>query len=350
MKISRDQLDAAVRDGMLSADQSRALWDFLSRSARDTPSLRAPHILYYLGGLLAMASMTLLVPLSWSRFGGWGLFAIAMTYALLGLWLTERFMRRARLRIPAGITAAFTVVLVPLGIFGLQSAAGLWPPDRDYRDFHVLIDWRWLLMELGTLAVGAALLRRYRLPFLVMPIAITLWYTSMDLGFYFARDRAPTQVVSGISVAFGLAMVAVGLWLDLGRGSGQADAESRSGDFAFWLYMVGVLSFWVALPILLWESPIGRFLFLCINLTMIALGTVLSRRVFVVFGALGTAGYVFNLTSSLFLGAALPLVLALVGLGIVYLGVLWQRHEREISERLRALLPAPWRQTLAHRG
>jgi hypothetical protein len=30
-------------------------------------------------------------------------------------------------------------------------------------------------MELATLANGMVMLRRYRLPFLVMPIAVTLW-------------------------------------------------------------------------------------------------------------------------------------------------------------------------------
>jgi hypothetical protein len=70
--------------------------------------------------------------------------------------------------------AAFVVALTPLAIYGLQVALGAWPEGMDYRDYHRLIDWRWLLMELGTLAVGAVMLWRYPLPFLVMPVAVTL--------------------------------------------------------------------------------------------------------------------------------------------------------------------------------
>ncbi len=60
-------------------------------------------------------------------------------------------------------------------------ALGFWAEGRVYRDYHTLVDWRWMLMELATLATGAALLWRYRLPFMVMPLALTFWYMSMDL-------------------------------------------------------------------------------------------------------------------------------------------------------------------------
>ena len=103
--------------------------------------------------------------------------------------LTEYFLDRG-LPIPAGITAAFVVVLTPLAVYGLQAALGWWAEGLAYREYHTHIDWRWLLMELATLACGAVMLWRYRLPFLVMPIAITLWYMSMDLTpFLFGPGR-----------------------------------------------------------------------------------------------------------------------------------------------------------------
>src|SRR2546427_11042050 len=71
--------------------------------------------------------------------------------------------------------------LSPRAIFGAQMALGYWGENKPYRDFHVFIDWRWIMMELGTLAIGAILLWRYRFPFMLMPIAVTLWYMSMDL-------------------------------------------------------------------------------------------------------------------------------------------------------------------------
>src|SRR5690606_7462953 len=113
----------------------------------------------------------------WERYGGWGLLAISIAYGLLGIGLTEYLLKR-RLRIPAGILAAFTVALTPLAVYALQVALGVWPDATPYRDYHAYVKWHWILMEFATLAVGAILFYRYRLPFLLMPVAVTLWYMS----------------------------------------------------------------------------------------------------------------------------------------------------------------------------
>ena len=74
--------------------------------------------------------------------------------------------------------AKFAIVMVPLAVYGAQEYFGCWPPSIGktlaYRDYHTHIDWRWLMMELSTLAAGALALYRYRLPFMVMPVAVTL--------------------------------------------------------------------------------------------------------------------------------------------------------------------------------
>lgn len=69
-------------------------------------------------------------------------------------------------------------MLTPLAIYGFQMEyQWRWWSEADelaFRDYHYLIDWRWQLMELATLLGGTFLLWRYRLPFLTMPIAVTL--------------------------------------------------------------------------------------------------------------------------------------------------------------------------------
>ncbi len=45
------------------------------------------HVLYYLGGLVAIAAMTVLMNIGWTQFGGWGLVALACSYAVIGLYL-----------------------------------------------------------------------------------------------------------------------------------------------------------------------------------------------------------------------------------------------------------------------
>lgn len=343
MNLTRTHLEEAARQGVLAPAQVDALWAFLTERAANTPSFRFTHVLYYLGGLIAIGAMTLFMTLGWERFGGWGLFFIALAYAAAGLWLTGFLLDRQRLPIPAGIAAAFVVALTPLAIYGLQAALGLWAEGRAYREYHTHIDWRWVLMELATLAVGAVMLWRYRLPFLVMPVAVTLWYMSMDLTpFLFGDEDAGWELRKFVSLWFGLAMVLLAFWVDI--------RTRRDKDYPFWFYVFGVLTFWGGLSLMSSDSELGKFIYLCINLLMIVVGATLSRRVFAVFGGLGAAGYVGHLAYEVFKESMVfPFVLTAIGLGVVYLGILWQRHEQGISSRLRALLPLPMRELVARR-
>lgn len=333
MRVTRTHFDDAAGSGLISPAQAEQLWSFLLERGADTPSFRATHILYYLGGLTAIGAMTLFVTLGWERLGGWGLLATALAYAGAGVALTEYFLRRGNALIPAGLTAAFAVALTPLAVYGAQVALGAWPEGRVYREYHTLIDWRWLMMELATLACGAVMLWRYRLPFLVMPLAVTLWYLSMDLTPFLYGDAAASwEQRQWVSLWVGLAMIALAVAVDLRR--------RPEGDHAFWLHLFGVLAFWGGLSLMKSDSELGKFGYLCINLVMIAAGAVLSRRVYAVFGGLGVAGYLGHLAYHVFRDSLLfPFALTLIGLGVVALGLLWQRHEGVIARRLRAALP-----------
>ena len=343
MNINRALLDSAAERGLIRPDQVEMLWAFFSEHLEDTPSFRFTHVLYYLGGLIAIGAMTLFMTLGWEEFGGWGLFFIALAYAAVGVLLTEYLLKRLKLPIPAGIGAAFVVALIPLAIYGLQAGLGLWAEGRSYREYHTYIDWRWILMELGTLATGAVMLWRYRLPFLMMPVAVTLWYMSMDLTpFLFGQADADWELRKLVSLWFGLLMVLLAFWVDV--------RTRHEKDYPFWLYLFGVLAFWCGLSLMQSDSELNKFIYLCINLFMIVVGSILTRRVFAVFGGLGSAGYVGHLAYEVFEDSMVfPFVLTAIGLGVIYLGILWQRHEQSISLRLRGLLPIQLQELIERR-
>ncbi|HOO86868.1 MAG TPA: hypothetical protein PK442_04140, partial [Synergistales bacterium] len=94
MIIGRDDLRSAAKKGILSEEQADSLWDFLSEEMREVPSFRMAHILYYLGGLIAIGAMTLFMNRGWELFGGWGIFAISLAYALVGLFFLAYFMKK----------------------------------------------------------------------------------------------------------------------------------------------------------------------------------------------------------------------------------------------------------------
>lgn len=350
MRITRKHLHDAAAGGVLSTHQAEALWEFLAQREGDTPSFRPSHILYYFGGMIAIGAMTLFITLGWQQFGGPGLLCISLAYIALAVMLTEVLLHRRGLPVPAGITGALAVALVPLAVYALQHTLGQWPPNAlredTYRAYHQYIDWRWLLMELATLAAGVAALWRYRLAFMVMPLAVTLWYMSMDLvpmllggesGHFFSDTG------KRISTVFGLGMTLVAFRVDL--------RSSPERDFAFWLYVFGVIAFWGGLTSMDSHSELGKLAYCGVNVLLIAVGAALSRRVFAVFGGIGVALYLGHLSHTVFRDSLLfPVALSGIGFGVIWLGVKWQRHEAAIGRWGRAFLPAGARAFLESRA
>ncbi len=224
MKITQRQLEQAVSKQILSQQQAEALVDFLKQQPVTGPVFDFTHLLYYLGGMIAIGAMSLFMNLGWEAFGGWGIVGISFAYMLAGFMLMTVFQRKGY-GIPAGICAVFVVVLVPLLIYGLQLALGVWPEGEVYLQYRGGAHWHWLSLELGALVAGLVMLWRYRYPFLVMPLAITLWLLIMDSMAMLTGDRFDSALSSQVSMWGGLAMVLMALWIDM--------RTRQSFDYAF---------------------------------------------------------------------------------------------------------------------
>lgn len=338
MDVTKKQLEDAVKENIISSEQANELFEFLLAQSQDTPKFTFTHVLYYMGGFIAIGAMTLFMTLGWESFGGAGIVLISVIYAAAGLKITSSLAARG-LSIPAGICATFVVCLTPLTIYGLQQWLGVWPDDSVYRDYHRYIQWHWLYMELGTLAVGSIVAWRYKYPFLIMPIAVTLWYITMDITAMISEGDLTWELRSLVSTYTGLLMISLAVWIDI--------RSKRKVDYAFWIYIFGVMAFWGGLSSQNSDSELSKFIYFCINLLMIGVGVILTRRVFVIFGALGSCGYLGYLASDVFRDSWLfPIALTVIGLSIIYLGILWQKHERVITEKSRKLLPRQLREML----
>lgn len=338
MDVTQKKLESAAEKNIISPEQAEALYEFLAAQSQNTPKFTLTHVLYYLGGLIAIGAMTLFMNLGWESFGGAGIVLISAIYAVIGLKLTNIFSVKG-LAIPAGICATFVVCLTPLAIYGLQQWLGLWPDDTAYRDYHRYIKWHWLYMELGTLAIGVILAWKYKYPFLVMPIAVTLWYMTMDITAMISGGDNTWELRKLVSLYTGLLMTGLAFWVDI--------RSRHTADYAFWIYILGVMAFWGGLSLQHSDSELSKFIYFCINVLMIGVGAVLIRRVFVVFGAIGGFIYLGHLASDVFEDSWLfPIALSAIGLGIVYLGVLWQKYEQIVTKKLRSFLPIPLRELL----
>ena len=105
-------------------------------------------------------------------------------------------------------------------------------------------------------------------------------------------------------------------------------------------------AFWGGLSSMSSDSEVGKFIYFLINVAMLMFGAVIGRRVYTVFGVLGIAGYLGHLSYKVFKDSLVfPVALMLIGLGVVWLGVIWQRHEAAIDSALQRWLPERLRRT-----
>ena len=348
MRISKQTLEKAADKGLITPQQVDDLLVFLNQQSLENnashntlgsvdtrmqrPKLSPSNMLYYLGGCVAIGAMTLFMNLGWERFGGEGLSAIALLYAVVGLALTA-YLKKKSLPVPAGIMAALAVAMVPLFVYGIQTMLGFFESQTDYSGFHNLIDTRWVTMELATVAVGLLVLWRYRFSFILMPICVALLYMSVDLApMVVGPDAKHFGFYPIVMVWLGLIMISAALATDLYNKSPQ--------DHAFWLYLFGVLALWIGVTApgsdLLWM----KLLYLVFNLALIAVGTCLLRRVFLVFGGLGVLFTLGDLSHDIFKDSiGFPFSLTAIGLITIGIGIWWQKNEPAIQARVSQIMP-----------
>ena len=231
--------------------------------------------------MVAIGGVSVFVTLGWETLGGTGLFLVALAVMAVAAWLTHHFLVELKLPIPAGLMAALVVAAAPLAVYGIQRSLGYWPAGGDLSQ---LSHHRRLAMDRH----GAwharrrrRRARRWRLPFSVMPIAVTLWYMSMELApllqAYLTGNLDPNDpklsyeqkqnfwksywvLRQWVSVVVGLVIMSGAIALDF-------VARSRR-DYAFWLHLAGVAAFWGGLSSMSSDSEVGKFIYFLINVAI----------------------------------------------------------------------------------
>ena len=325
-------LARAVSAGVLQPGQDQALLAFLRQQPESRASFQLAHVAFYFGALLIMGAMGWLLTEAWMRIGDGALLAIALLY-IAGITLFALSLQRRNQPVAAGVLAAVAVSIVPLAVFAIERLAGWWPLDDaqgDYHQYYTYVQGGWLAMEAATVLAGLLMLRLIPFPFIVMPIAVALWFMSMDLSEWFHGDLFSWEQRRTVSLWFGLGLLLVFLVID-GR---------TRRDYAFWGYLAGLAAFWGGLTLMDSGSEWGKALYCLINLGLMGLAVLLRRPVFMVFGAMGVAAYLGYLSYEVFADSLLfPVILTLIGLGVIGLGVLYQKRREALSEQLRAQLP-----------
>ena len=88
------------------------------------------------------------------------------------------------------------------------------------------------------------------------------------------------------------------------------------------------------------DNEFGKFIYCLINLFFVLLSVIIQRRVFIVFGVIGINIYLGHLAFQLFKDSMLfPVVLSLLGLMIIYIGIVYRRHKIKIEETILKFVP-----------
>ena len=163
----------------------------------------------------------------------------------------------------------------------------IWPKEDpgEFQGFRLYIRPGWVVMELATVVIGILYLVIVPFPFLLAPISFSLWFLSMDIApllHKWANDEGMYHFRRYISLVFGLALIGFGRLMEIWMGADP--------DFGFWLYLFGLITFWFALTL---HPETGNSLLLSlyflINISLVLIGSHLSRSVFHLFGTTGVA-------------------------------------------------------------
>jgi hypothetical protein len=290
-------------------------------------------VIYYFGALLIISAMSWFMVRAWESLGGSGILFVSICYIVLFYLLAAKLAKKPGMKIPSGLLYTVGVSMVPLAVYGLERMMGWWPQGDpgSYADYHIWVKGSWFFMEAATIVVGVATLRFVKFPFLTFPIAFALWYMSMDLTpLVFGKQDFSWEERKIVSMLFGLAMLYATYVID----------RRTKEDYAFWGYLFGMAAFWGGLSSMDSHSELGKFIYCMLNVSFIFLAVFLSRKVFMVFGAMGVIGYLGHLANKVFADSLLfPVALSAIGLLIIFLGVKYQNNRERFEAWLVAAMP-----------
>jgi hypothetical protein len=343
MPYTESDLRAASEAGVLDSAQLGRLIDFLrQREQLAPPDTAAPaprfdfaHLLWYAGALIVMTAMGLFSTLAFSQMGGKALTVTAVIYAAAFTAGGHYLWHRKSLRVPGGLLIAIAVSMAPLAVYGIQDAFDLWGQfgkPGTVQGFYVWIKGSWIFMEIAAILAGVIALRRYPFPFIVVIIGVALWFMSMDLASWVAgKEYADWETRRMVSLRFGLATILLA-W--------AVDCFKRGGDFAFWLHLFGMLTFWGAVSSTSGGSALDKALYCAMNVGFLFLAVYLGRRVYAVFGVIGISFYLGHLAETIFKSSMLfPFALSLIGVAVIAAGLYFHRHQAAIGAWLEQRLP-----------
>jgi len=330
-----------------SADEIHHLWDELAAMEPFAPATTAteaattaaqapaaerllgfgPVIAVYLGLLLVVAASVSLLVIYWHELGTWGVLALAVVF-LTGYLVASEILRRRDLMQPADVLEAAAVGWVGLATYAVLELAGVWPEGAsDLGRIHVG------LTTIAAVGLTAALLLLALRPdpLLFVPMAAATGVLAVDLAelvFGNGIDDLSSRQIAAFVLPVGLAWIATGLWLDV----------TRRRDYATWAHLVGLVLTGIAVVAMVPKTVPGFAVIGVIGALALFFSAFVRHWSFTVVGALGVL--MATMSAMSLLGGIAPLVIAVVGIALIFVGLRWSRWRESIRSAVLARMPA----------
>ena len=337
--VGRGIIDAAQRDRLSALAAELA-------AARPASALPAPEtarpprearrgfnaitIAYSLGALLVLFALAWFLFERWKVLGPAGVLGVALLYA--GAFATAGvLLRRRGFDVAGGLALVLAIAMTPVWTWALLRLTGEMPDpaawDNALSRYEPYVASRLIVMELATIGVALAVVRRVRFFALAAPIAAAVVALLMSLGQALGDPRLAWYLGPYYQCVVACVLLAIAYAVERRQGEGE--------DYAFWFYLAGVVMVFVAYS-QVWPY-IGRWRH-AITLVAAAFVTAslyLRRRTLLVGGGLMAFAYLGYLAFDVFRRVvALPITLATLGLLVIMATVWMQRRFPALVERV----------------
>lgn len=319
MIIRKDDIEAAVENGIISAQNARDLTEFTLKRSKVPRAVNEQFKLFNNFSEIFICLGLVIVYGAFSAISSAGLIGPkALPVGVVGFWLlAEFFTFRTTKNAPAMVAAIMSCVLA---VHALVHFAGIdvtspWA----LKGANAPLIWGAFA---GFLTLAFA---RFRIPFLLAPIALA---TALAAVGFFGDEIFNTKVLLPIGVIGVLALL-LAIWFD----SRDPLRRSRQNAYAFWLFVVGSPMAIHPVFSLIWlngdsnriEFTLAGIFIAAVTTTLI--GLVLDRRSLVASSLVYftvSLGYLnFGLAGNL--PIALAITSLVIGGFVILLGVLWYR-------------------------
>lgn len=282
-----------------------------------------PVIALYLGLLLVVAASVSVLVIYWHGLGAGGILALGLAF-LAGSLGASGVLARKRLPDAADVLEAIAVGWAALVTYAVDRLAGGWPRGASNID-HVHVG----LTTIAAVGLVTALVLFALRPagLLAVPLALACAVLAIDgAELAFGNDLSPRQRVVFL-VPLGLAWIAGGLWLDV---------RSRR-PYATWTHWVGLATTAFAVMTLVPKTVPGFAVLGVLGAIALFFSAFVRHWSFTIVGA---AGVLIATMSALgMLGGIAPLVIAVVGLALIFVGLRWSAWREAIRAAVLARLP-----------